>query len=58
MLHGVKVGLQKQPGALTWSSEARVIEKDQEHYVDEIGVLIKTTEKPSRTRWPGCPPPT
>ena len=46
VLHGVKVGMQKQPGALTWSSEARVIEKIKEHYVDEIGVLIKTTEKP------------
>lgn len=46
VLHGVKVGMTKQPGALTWDDDAKVVAKIKAHYVDEIGVLIKTTEKP------------
>ncbi|MBI2801274.1 MAG: hypothetical protein HYX63_13515 [Gammaproteobacteria bacterium] len=44
--HGIKVGLQKGKGALIWDDDAKVCERIEKYYVDEIGVLIKTTKKP------------
>ena len=46
ILHGVKVGLQKGKGALIWQDDAKVCALIKKYYDDEIGVLIKTTEKP------------
>jgi hypothetical protein len=46
VLHGVKVGLQKGKGALIWDDDARVCERIKKYYQDDLGVLIKTTEKP------------
>ena len=46
ILHGIKIGLQKGKGALTWQDDAKVCALIRKYYDDEIGVLIKTTEKP------------
>jgi hypothetical protein len=49
MLHGVKVGYQKQPGAIEIADEADTIERIRKMFADNKNMLrqlIKTTEKP------------
>ena len=46
VFHGVKVGLQKGKGKITWTDPARVVERIKELYRDDLGILIKTIETP------------
>lgn len=46
--HGIQVGYRKQPGALTWPDDAKVIAKIKGLFATQTDVLIKTTEKPVR----------
>lgn len=46
--HGIKVGYRKQPGALSWADDEKVIAKIKQHFGTQTDVLIKTTEKPVR----------
>ena len=48
VFHGIKVGYRKQPGALTWQDDEKVIAKIRQLFADQTDVLIKTTEKPVR----------
>lgn len=46
VFHGIKVGLQKAKGKLTFVSASKVVELIRKHFPDQAEVLIKTTEKP------------
>ena len=48
LLHGVRVGLQKGVGKLTWASAERVVGLIKRHRRATAHVLIKTTETPVR----------
>ena len=48
VLHGLKVGLRKQPGRLSWESAAQVMKLIRKHHPDEAELLIRTKEEPSR----------
>jgi len=48
VLHGVKAGKRQAPGALRWNNQARVVARIRELYDDQVGVLIKITETPSK----------
>jgi hypothetical protein len=49
MLHGVKVGFRKQTGRLLIPNVEFTVKRLKELYIDQLGVLIKTTEKPIKT---------
>lgn len=46
VFHGVKVGIQKGKGKITWADPARVVQRIKELYQDDLGILIKTVETP------------
>lgn len=46
VLHGIKVGIQKGKGKLTWADERRVIDRIHERMPELADTLIKCTEKP------------
>jgi len=46
VFHGIKVGLQKAKGKLTWVSQERVIELIRKRLPDQVATLIKTVDKP------------
>ena len=48
ILHGLKVGLRKQPGKLVWSDQARVVKLIRRHRPDDAETLIRVTEAPVR----------
>lgn len=48
VFHGVKVGFQKGKGKITWSDDAQVVKLIKKNFPDQVDVLIKTTEKPSK----------
>jgi hypothetical protein len=49
VLHGIKIGIQKQKGEITWTDEAQVIKLIHKHFPDMAETLIKTTEKPIKS---------
>ena len=46
VLHGVKVGYQKAPGAISWTNLDRVVALIREHFPRKFDVLVKATYKP------------
>lgn len=48
-LHGVKLGLQKGKGEITFTNAARTVEKIKEHFGDEADIYLITKETPART---------
>ena len=46
VFHGIKVGLQKAKGKLSFASAEKVVELIRKHFPDRADVLIKTTETP------------
>lgn len=46
--HGIQVGYRKQPGALSWADDEKVVAKIKSLFATQTDVLIKTTEKPVR----------
>jgi len=49
IFHGVKIGLQKGKGKLTWDDDELVVKLIKKHFPEESwDVLIKTTEKPRK----------
>lgn len=49
VFYGIKVGMQKQKGEITWADEAQVIKLIHKHFPDMVDALIKTTEKPIKS---------
>ncbi len=49
VFYGIKVGLQKQKGEITWVDEAQVIKLIHKHFPDMAESLIKITEKPLKS---------
>jgi hypothetical protein len=49
VFYGIKVGLQKQKGEITWVDESQVIKLIHKHFPDMADALIKTTEKPIKS---------
>jgi len=49
IFYGVKVGLQKQKGEITWADEAQVLKLIHKHFPDMAESLIKFTEKPLKS---------
>lgn len=48
VLHGIKVGFQKQKGRLSWDDDAQVVKLIRQHLPDQADVLIRVTEAPVR----------
>lgn len=49
IFHGVKIGLQKGKGKLTWDDDELVVRLIKKHFPEETWeVLIKTTERPRK----------
>ncbi len=47
IFHGIKVGLQKGRGGITWDDDAKIIELIEKHFTkSQADLLIKTTRKP------------
>lgn len=46
LLHGIKVGYQKQKGKIEWEDEATVIKLIKKHFPDTWETYVKTIEKP------------
>lgn len=49
VVHGIRVGYQKGKGSLRIPDEARTIDKIRELYTDEIGVLVRQSERVNKT---------
>jgi len=50
VIHGIKVGLQKGKGELSWSKKAaaKIVELIKKHHLDRADVFIRTTEEPNK----------
>jgi len=48
-IDGVRVGLAKGKGRVTWADEQRVVELIDRHFPDRAETLVKTTRKPIRS---------
>lgn len=49
VFHGIKVGLQKAKGKLSFASTEKVIELVKKHFPEQADVLIKTKESPVKS---------
>lgn len=49
VFHGIKVGLQKAKGKLSFTSAEKVIELIRKHFPEQADVLIKTKETPVKS---------
>lgn len=47
-VHGVKVGLQKGKGKVTWDDDDKVVKLIKKHLVESADVLINTKETPNK----------
>jgi hypothetical protein len=45
IMHGVKIGFQKEKGKISWADANQVIRLIKKHFSEQADVLIKTTEK-------------
>ena len=46
VLHGLKVGLRKQPGRLTWTDAAHVVKRIRQQRPDDADAFIRVIEAP------------
>ncbi|HEU4601548.1 MAG TPA: host-nuclease inhibitor Gam family protein [Steroidobacteraceae bacterium] len=46
VFHGIRIGLQKAKGKLTFEDAAQVVKLIRKHFAEQFDVLVKTTEKP------------
>lgn len=49
VMHGIKLGFQKQRGSLDWEDADQVVKLIRKHYPDLADTLIAVTEKPAKT---------
>jgi hypothetical protein len=49
VFHGIKVGMMKEKGMLSWESEIDVVRLIRKHFADRFDELVRTTERPSKT---------
>lgn len=49
IFHGVKVGLTKGKGKITWEDDETVVRLIRKHFADRADTLIKLKETPSKT---------
>jgi hypothetical protein len=49
IFHGIKVGIVKGKGVVSWASASKVVELIKRHLADQADVLIKTEEKPVKS---------
>lgn len=45
IIHGIKIGFQKEKGKISWDDASQVIKLVKKHLSEQADVLIKTTEK-------------
>jgi hypothetical protein len=57
IFHGIKVGIVKGKGVVSWLSAAKVVELIKRHLADQADVLIKTEEKPVKSAIANLPAP-
>jgi hypothetical protein len=55
LLHGIKLGLRKQPGGLKWDEEDLVLARIRKVLKEQADTFIKTTEKPVKDALAGLP---
>lgn len=55
ILHGIKVGLQKAKGELSWDDDEQVVKLIRKHFPDQVDVLIHTEEVPSKSALAALP---
>ena len=48
-IHGIKCGFRKARGKVEYDDEAKVVLRIKQVYQDDIGVLVKSTEKPNKS---------
>jgi hypothetical protein len=48
IIHGVKIGFQKEKGKISWDDKDQVVRLIKKHFPEQADVLIKTVEKPIR----------
>jgi len=48
MFYGIKVGLQKQKGKITWEDGDKVVALIKKHFPEKADLLIHTEERPSK----------
>ncbi len=46
VLHGIKVGFQKQRSGMDWNDDSSVVKLIRKHFPEQVDVLVKITEKP------------
>ena len=49
ILHGIKIGLQKAKGQLSWDDDAQVVKLIKKHFPEQADVLIHTEEVPVKS---------
>jgi hypothetical protein len=49
ILHGIKVGFQKQKGKIEWDDNATVVKLIKKHFPDTWETYVKVTEKPIKS---------
>ena len=49
ILHGIKVGLQKGKGELSWDDDEQVVKLIKKHFPEKTDVLIQTKEVPVKS---------
>jgi hypothetical protein len=49
IFHGIKVGVMKGKGLVSWADPAKVVELIKRHLADQQDALIKTEEKPIKS---------
>lgn len=49
VFHGIKVGLQKAKGKLSFSSAEQVVALIRKHFAEQFDALVKVTEKPVKS---------
>lgn len=49
VLHGVKVGLQKGKGELSWDDDEQVVKLIKKHFPEQADILIQTKEVPVKS---------
>lgn len=55
ILHGIKVGLQKAKGELSWDDDEQVVKLIKKHFPDQVDVLIQTKEVPLKSALAALP---
>lgn len=53
VMHGIKLGFQKQKGKIEWDDDERVVALIRKHFPDQFDVLVRTVYEPVKTALSG-----